>query len=210
MQHLRSCPALSVSWSFAAALLLACPGLAQAHEAARQSVAIVNGDHLGESLHRFRVLHRGASCISRPEAWSDERSFKTNWLLWMDCSLERGVTFEGRSLLGEVFPTRPFGLFASFYKKKLVELSYTLAATSIDDLLPTLNKRYGQASRVTYNRTGNVDSASWAGRTAFLDVELVPISPAVDDRNFLKIGKGPPSNAVRIRLQFNAMPPSDP
>ncbi|MHB8501428.1 MAG: hypothetical protein ACYDCG_19860 [Candidatus Acidiferrales bacterium] len=120
------------------------------------------------------------------------------------------MTFEGQRLLGDTDPTRPFGIFASFYKKKLVALSYTLSSASIDDLLPILDKRYGKANRSTYNRAGYVDFASWAGQKADLDVELVPIAPVVADRNFLRIGEGLPCNAVRIRARLNRMPPSDP
>ena len=146
----------------------------------------------------------------RPTAWSDERTFKAGWLKWVNCSLQSGSTFAGERLLGEVNPTRPFGLFASFYKKKLVELSYTLAATSIDALLPVLSKWYGQARRVTYDKKGRVDFASWVARKALLDVKLVPIAPAIADGSFLRVGEGMPSTAVRICTRLDSVPETDP
>ena len=183
---------------------------ARTHDVPRRDIPRLTEDQLGESLNRFRKLHRGAICVVQTPAWSDERSFKANWLKWVNCGLEKGPTFAGQRLLGETNPTRPFGLYASFYKKKLVELSYTLAATSINDLLPALTKRCGHANRVTYNKSGNVDFASWAGRKTLLDVELVPIAPAIADQSFLRLGLGMPSSAVRIRMRLNGIPETDP
>lgn len=183
---------------------------AREHDVPRRDIPRLTEDQLGESLNRFRKLHRGASCVVRPIAWSDERSFKGNWLKWVNCSLERGPMFAGYRLLGEANPTLPFGLFASFYKKKLVELSYTLAATSIDDLLPVLSKQYGQANRVIYNKSDDVDFASWVGGKALLDVELVPITPAISDRSFLRVGEEMSSSAVRIRTRLDSVPEADP
>jgi hypothetical protein len=97
------------------------PGrVAEATEARRIRSPSLNTDQLGESLKKFRSLHTDAKCIVRPIEWSDERSFKANWLLWVDCSLEKGVSFEGQELLARSNPDRPFGVFASFYKRKLI------------------------------------------------------------------------------------------
>src|SRR5580704_9859050 len=170
----------------------------------------LNDDQLGESLNHFRALHTKANCIVRPTESSDERGFKRDWLRWVDCSLEKGVTFEGHELLAEADPARPLGIFASFYKKKLVELSYTLSAASIETLLPILDRGYGAADHVARNGAGFLDSVTWAGRTATLDVELVPILPTAVDRDFLRIGKYTPSRAVRVRIRFNAVPSCDP
>lgn len=183
---------------------------ARARDGRRTLTLRLNDDQLGESLNRFRSLHTEANCVVRPIEWSDERSFKANWLLWVDCSLEKGVTFEGHELLAEVDPARPFGLFASFYKRKLVELSYTLAVASIEALLPILYRQYGAADYVAHNKAGLLNAATWKGSTASLDVELVPILPAVSDRGFLQIGKGPPGSAVRIRIHFSNMPSGNP
>ena len=183
---------------------------ASAREERRSAIPKLNNDHLGESLKRFQSLHRQANCVRRPIKWPDARSLKMHWLLWVDCSLEKGVTFEGRELLAEADPTRPFGILASFYEKKLVELSYTLSTESIDVLLPILNREYGEASHTTYDRAGHAAFVTWAGRVASLDVELVPVPRAIAEGNFLRIGEGPPSSAVRIRTRLNDMPSSDP
>jgi hypothetical protein len=125
----------------------------------------------------------------------------------VDCSLEEGVSFEGQELLARSDPGRPFGVFASFYKKKLIELSYTLSNTSIEDLLPILYGAYGDPDHITRSEAGFLDSVTWAYRKVSLDVELVPISSAVVDGNFLRIGKGIAGNAVRIRIRSRPAPP---
>jgi hypothetical protein len=165
-------------------------------------------DQLGESLKKFRSFHRDASCVVRPMEWSDEREFRRNWLLWVDCSLERGATFQGQQLLAEVNPAQPLGIFASFYKKRLIELTYTLSITSIDELLPGLEEHCGDATNVVRNSAGLVDSITWVRRVASLDVEIVRISAAVADRDFLRLGQGLPGSAVRVRIRFNPKPRS--
>jgi hypothetical protein len=176
----------------------------------RSGMPKLNNDQLGESLKRFRSLHRDATCVMRPTGGFDDKTFKTNWLRWVDCSLAKGDTFEGQELLAEANSARPFGILGSFYKKKLVELSYTLSTTSIDALLQILDRKYRQATRITYDRAGHVDFVEWADRVASLDVEFAPIFPAIAKGNFLRIGEGQPSNAVRIRTRLNNMPSSDP
>jgi hypothetical protein len=185
-------------------------GTVEARETRRLGIPRLNEDQLGESLSRFRSLHKKANFIRRPNESSDERSLKRDWLKWVDCSLEEGVTFEGHELVAEVYPTRPFGVFASFNRKRLVELTYTLSITSINALLPSLDKRYGEAFRMTYDRKGLVDSATWSDQEASLDVELVPIYDAAADRDFLRLGAGLPGSAVRVRIRFNAPPSSGP
>jgi hypothetical protein len=203
-------PASKRCLALAAVLACSLMGTIEARETRRLGVPRLNEDQLGESLSKFRSLHKKASCTRRPNESSDERSLKRDWLKWVDCSLEEGVTFEGLELLAEVYPTRPFGLFASFNRKRLVELNYTLSITSIDVLLPRLEKLYGEAFRVTYDRKGLADSAMWSDKEASLDVELVPIYPTVADRNFLHLGAGLPGRAVRVRIRFNAPPSSGP
>jgi hypothetical protein len=207
------CRSLSVTWKRGvmlgalAAFSTILGRIAEATEASSIRSPGLNTDQLGESLKKFRSLHTDAKCIVRPIEWSDERSFKTNWLLWVDCSLEKGVSFEGQELLARSDPDRPFGVFASFYKRKLIELSYTLSTTSIEDLLPILHRVYGKPDQVTRSAAGILDSVTWAYHKVNLDVELVPISPAVVDGNFLRIGKGLVGNAVRIRIRPRTTPP---
>lgn len=181
--------------------------ITEAHETRRLTIPKLNEDQLGESLSRFRALHREASCVVQPTGGSNELSFKANWLLWADCSLEKAVSFGGQGSLAGVDPARLPVVFASFYEKKLVELSYTLSITSIEAVLPILSRGIGAADRVVRNQTGFFDSATWADRAASLDVELVPILPAVVDGNFLRIGKGAAGNTVRIRIRSRTTPP---
>ena len=199
---------------FALAVILACSELMAAsprgQDARRGAIPRLSDDQLGESLKRFRSLHKNTVCTARPMPWSDDRSFRKNWLLWIDCSLESTSPFVGTRLLAETNPRAPLGTFASFRKKRLVELSYTLAGTLIDDLLPALGGRYGRPDRIAYNRMGRVDFASWISRNAVLDAELIPIAAATADRNFLRIGEGTPANAVRVRLQIKSMPALEP
>jgi hypothetical protein len=179
-------------------------GMADARDLHRIGVP----DQLGESLKKFRSLHREANCVVPPIEWSDERGFKKNWLLWMDCSLGKGVSFEEPELLAKINPYRPLDIFASFYKRKLVELYYTLSSTSIEGLLPILHRAYGEPNHTTRDPAGFLDSVTWADHTASLVVEVVPISPVTADGHFLRIGKGSPTSAVRIRIHFGTIPPS--
>jgi hypothetical protein len=121
--------------------------------------------------------------------------------------MQRGVTLEGQKLLGETNPARPFGMLGTFYKKRLIELSYTLSTSSISVLLPILGEQYGLPDRLTRDRTGNVEFASWTGHEECLIVERVPVAPAIADPNFLHIGEGLATNAVRVRLQYDRTPP---
>jgi hypothetical protein len=194
----------------AAIVAFSLTGATEARETPRLRIRRLNEDQLGESLSRFRSLHRKARCTRRPNESSDEHSLKRDWLKWVDCGLEEGVNFEGHELLAEVSPTLPFGVFASFNSKRLVELTYTLSITSIDTLLPVLAKRYGKAFLTTYDRKGLMDSATWSDREASLIVELAPICSAMADRDFLRLGVGLPGSAVRVRIRFNALPSSGP
>src|SRR4029077_19353818 len=124
--------------------------IAPARAIQRSGIPHLHNDQLGEALERFRSLHRDATCVMRPTAGIVDKTFKTNWLRWVDCSVAKGNTFEGQELLAEAIPARPFGILGSFYKKKLVELSYTLSTPSIDELLQILNRKYRRASRITY------------------------------------------------------------
>jgi len=171
-------------------------------------IGVLSADQLGESLKKFRSLHQDAKCVVRPTEWFDERSFKRNWLLWVDCSLERGVSFTGQELSARANSGGSFGVFASFYKRKLIDLKYTLSATSIEALLPVLKRAHGEPAHITRDTSGFLDSAAWDDHAASLVVELVPVSPTVVDGDFLRIGKGLPASAVRIRISFKTISPT--
>lgn len=126
--------------------------------------------------------------------------------------LQRGERchLRGQKLYAEANPSRPFGMLATFYKRRLVELSYMLSSTSFDSLSLTLASKCGKASHATYDGAGNMVSIEWVDRVASLDLQFVPIFPAIAKGNFLCIRKGQESNALRIRTRFNTMPSSDP
>src|ERR1700688_527411 len=114
MRHHRAVGGLAKIRSVMLAIIVAVIELsgrtAPARDGRRTFTMRLNDDQLGESLNRFRSLHTKANCVVRPVESSDERGFKRDWLLWVDCSLEKGVTFEGHELLAEADPARPFGI----------------------------------------------------------------------------------------------------
>ncbi len=167
----------------------------------------VNEDHLGESLKRFLSFHRLANCRRGLSTGFNERKHKLKFSSWIVCGLQKGATFEGWPLLDEVDPARPFGLLASFYHKRLVELNYTLAIASIDGLIPSLKRQYGRPTHITLEKNGEASSVSWTGHHgAQMEVAVVTIPPAVADQDFLRIGEGEPGRAVRIRIRYSHAP----
>ena len=197
---------------FILASMVACQGLAgidsPAQEKPRLPVTSLNADHLGESLKSFLARHREAKCHRRPSAESDELKLKEEWLTWVDCGLEKGIKFKGLEILAEVNPSQPFGMFATFHEKKLVDLSYILAIPSINILLPTLREEFGSPSQILSAGDGDVESVTWVGQTASLVLEFVPLPPIVAERHFLRMHSGPPIHAVRVRICLNSTPPS--
>jgi hypothetical protein len=144
MNRIQPYPTVSKTCRLALAALIVsvlAASVAQARETRRSGMPKLNNDQLGESLKRFRSLHRDATCVMRPTGGFDDKTFKTNWLPWVDCSLAKGGAFEGQVLLAEANPARPFGILGTFYMKRLVELSYTLSTTSIDALLQILDRK---------------------------------------------------------------------
>lgn len=175
-------------------------------DASQYLITSVNEDHLGESLKSFFSSHRLANCRRGPIEGFDEKKQKLKLSPWIVCGLRKGVTFEGQSLLDEVNPARPFGMLASFYNKRLIELNYTLAITSIGGLLPLLERQYGRPTHITLETNGEVSSVSWAGQGAQMEIAVVTIAPAVADQEFLRIGEGRPSHAVQIRIRSSNAP----
>jgi len=173
-------------------------------DASQHLITRVNDDHLGESLKSFLSSHRLANCRRGPIEGFDEKKQKVKLSPWIVCGLRKGVTFEGQNLLDEVNPARPFGLLASFYDKRLVELNFTLAITSIGGLLPLLERQYGRPTHITLETNGEIRSVSWAGHRAQMEIAVVTIAPAVADEEFLRIGEGLPGRAVQIRARLNS------
>jgi hypothetical protein len=181
------------------AVLVAVLGLRGSYAQARGHLRSLNGDRIRESLKKFRSLHKGAQCDLRPA-----RDSEVAGSTWIDCTLNKGVVLDGQKLLAEADSTKPFGLLASFYDNRLVQLTYTLDLASIEPLLPNLKNRCGGAANITRDSKGNLDSISWTDRKTEVSVRLVPISPAVADKNFLRIVAGVSTDAVQVRLRSTA------
>ncbi|MGB2591091.1 MAG: hypothetical protein WA853_03160 [Candidatus Acidiferrum sp.] len=99
-------------------------------------------------------------------------------------------------------------MWASFYDKRLVELNYTIAMTSIDGLIPLLESHFGQPDRITHESDGTVSFASWIRKGAQMEVSVVAIAAAVADEEFLHVGVGQPSRAVQVYLTSTNGKPS--
>jgi hypothetical protein len=181
------------------AVLVAVLGLGGSYAQARGHLRSLNGDRIRESLKKFRSLHKGAQCDLRPA-----RDSEVAGSAWIDCTLNKGVVLDGQKLLAEADSTKPFGLLASFYDNRLVQLTYTLDLASIEPLLPILKDRYGGAANITRDSKGNLDLISWTDRKTEVSVRLVPISPAVADKNFLRIVAGVSTDAVQVRMRSTA------
>jgi hypothetical protein len=181
-----------------------------ANEKPTLPVGSLNEDRLGESLKSFRSRHKEAKCHRRPNDASDEQRLKEEWLAWVDCGLERGIKFYGVELYAEANSSQPFGMFATFHEKKLVDLSYTLATQSVKDLLPTMIQEFGKPSLISVTEKGDLNSITWIGQTENIAVELVQLSPVSADGNYLKVHKGDPTHAVRVRVCLNTMLSRDP
>ena len=173
-------------------------GVMNAEAGPRFPITRLYTDQLGESLKKFHSTHKDASCMRRPIGEVSEENFEVNGSPWIDCGAKTGLTFKGQKLVDELNPTRPLG--ASFYKKRLVELTYTFDVASIETLLPILRDRYGEANRVTHDTAGAVDSALWIDHEVQLTAEVVPMSPVVAEKDFLRVEEGAPSNVVQIKI----------
>lgn len=160
----------------------------------------IGPDQIGESLKHFHRFHKDALCTRRPiEEFSAER-FRATESSWIDCNIRTTTVPAGQKLLIEADPTRPFGVFASFYKRRLIEFSYTLAATPLEPLVQTLQRQYGQPSRATRDNTGQLDSVTWLSRAVRLDVSVVSIPAAAADAHFLRLGAGRQGKGIRMRF----------
>lgn len=159
-------------------------------------------DRLGESLKEFRSRHRKAACHRRSNEEGDERTSKAHWLAWVDCSVERGVSFMGVETLAEADPAHPLGMFATFHDKQLVELSYTLAIRSTETLLPRIASELGEPTRVVPAGSNEPESFTWIGQSESLTLEVIPVR-FVAAGPYLLIGSNAPLSAVRVRIYFN-------
>ena len=152
-----------------ASLLL--PANASCSRTARTVPDGLKVDHLGESLREFRSVHRKAYCRRAQGEW-DEDEPKKAWLLWIHCSLETGVTFGGYKLLCESEPRYPFGAYATFYRKRLVAITYTLSTANIESLVSLIGR--GRVS-MTKVDCGVLTGVSWSDKGSSIVIQLIPI-----------------------------------
>jgi hypothetical protein len=143
-------------------------------------------DHIGESLKEFRSVHRKAYCRRAYGEW-DEDDPKKAWLLWIHCSLEAGVTFGGYKLLSESEPRYPFGEYATFYRKRLVSITYTLSTASIESLVSLIGHECGQPLIWTKDDEGVLTGAYWGTKRLSVVIRSVPITALNDNNKTLRV-----------------------
>ncbi len=170
---------------------------------------VFHEDRLGESLKQFRSRHKDARCHRRPNKESNEKRLKEEWLIWVDCGLEKAIKLNGIDTLRES-SSRLFGMSATFYNKKLAELTYTLAPQTLEELLPSLRGEFGRPTQTSLTKDDGVESVTWVGQTETLVLERVELCPVVVEQAFLRIGKGSGRQAVRVRVFLNGIPLSEP
>ncbi len=141
-------------------------------------------DQLGESLKVFRSVHPKAHCDRVHGEWAEENPRKT-WLLWVHCSLDTGVTFGGYELLSESNPRYPFGAYATFYRKRLIEITYTLSNASIAPLVSLIAQECGQPLDLTKDDYGALTGAFWVTKRFSVVVRSIPIQALASDDGIL-------------------------
>jgi len=173
--------------------LLVCKvhGMAAQEPARLSSLA---SENLGDTLDHFRKTHREALC--RRSQIDQPQSARHKPQKCVTCSVDRNVSFIGYPMLSEVEPEYPFGLTAVFCDRKLVQLSYVLAADSLESLLPTITRHYGVPSKKLTDNDGLLSLASWKSGTSVLIMERTPINSEVYEGEFVRITKTPERFAV--------------
>jgi hypothetical protein len=185
-------------WRFTVALLVSTLAVIDA-QARRRPVPLslkLNDDHLGESLKDFRSRHKNARCHRRPSGEAEESKLRAAWLTWVDCGFENSTVMGMETVQGN----QPFGTFATFHDKKLVEISFTLADQTIAAILPTLIRKLGEPSRILLNEIDELQSVTWVRWRETLTVEFLLLPPVATDRQFLRIKRGVPARAVQVRM----------
>ncbi len=125
-----------------------------------------------------------AHCDRVHGEWAEENPRKT-WLLWVHCSLDTGVTFGGYELLSESNPRYPFGAYATFYRKRLIEITYTLSNASIAPLVSLIAQECGQPLDSTKDDYGALTGAFWVTKRFSVVVRSIPIQALASDDGIL-------------------------
>jgi hypothetical protein len=183
--------------TFAATTCCPAPLRAAVTPAKRFPSAKWGTDVLREPLKAFLTHHPGAKCQDEP---ADEPERKSSWAKWTNCSAESdAVPLEGGSArLSRSECLHP--IYARFYRKRLVDVSYLVSARSVLSLLPELEEAFGDPSRLVEGAAGTPVSAEWDRTDATLVVEAVAIQAAIEQRMFLRVNTGVVHPAVRMRL----------
>ena len=148
----------------------------------------LNVDHLGETLREFRSVHKKAYCHRANGDW-DENDSKKAWLLWIHCSLETGVTFAGYKLLSESEPRYPFGVYATFYRRRLVSITYTLSQLSteeIESLVSLIGHDCRRPLIWTEDDEGVVTGVHWGDKRLSVVIRSVPIAVLNENNKTLR------------------------
>ena len=178
---------------------------AQAKGRSAVPLGALNDDPLGESLKEFRSRHKEAECRRRPSGESDGRALKARWFTWVDCGFEHGVTFMGVETLAQANPSLPFGMFATFHDKRLVELSYTFEIQAVSSLYPALVSKLGQPTQHLHGTEGRLESATWTAQEGSLTLELVTMSFFVDGQ-FLHFRAGvSPVRSAKVTIYLKEL-----
>lgn len=175
--------ALSTLWCFST--------LAQEQNA--QPFTEASEDRLGEPLREFLSRHKEASCHRRPSDENAQPKHKIDWLAWVDCG------FYKRSFIATQ-GNQPFGTYATFRNKKLVELGYGFRTESLESVILGLHRSLGEPSQVSYTKGGEFQSAIWVIGKVTARVEIITLPPLTADGQTLRIGEGVRVRAVQVRL----------
>jgi hypothetical protein len=132
----------------AAALLFAAPQSAdQPYE--------LKGEAPGITLKQFRTNHKYSDCSSRSVRQTS-------------CRVYEGVSFAG--VVADTFKgcatieCDSQGILANFFDGRLVSLSYGVSVGSVEEIIKTLKKKYGEPSEATDK------SAKWKNSIGYLSV----------------------------------------
>jgi hypothetical protein len=143
-------------------------------------------DHLGESLKAFRSVHRKAYCYRVPGEWAEDDTMKMRFQS-IHCGLSAGVTFGGHELLSESNPRYPFGAYATFYRKRLVEITYTLSDANIESVASLIARECGPPLELTKDESGALTRAFWVTKRSSVVVQSIPVNAMASGNGMLKV-----------------------
>jgi hypothetical protein len=143
-------------------------------------------DYLGETLKEYRSVHPKAICLRERGEWAEEDPGKT-WLLWIHCSLDTGVTVGGYKLLSESDPRYPFGAYATFHRKRLVTITYTLSTGSLESLVSLMGRDCGWPLNLTKDDDGVLRRAFCTTRRFSVVLRSIPIQALTTDNRRLEV-----------------------